>query len=70
MINRYPLLIFDWDGTLVDSIARIVESIHVAEAACDLAPQSDKAIRGIIGLSLSEAFCVLYPHVIDDGRLV
>jgi len=70
VINRYPLLIFDWDGTLADSIARIVESIHVAEAACDLAPQSDKAIRGIIGLSLSEAFCVLYPHVIDDGRLV
>ena len=26
----YQLLIFDWDGTLVDSIGRIVEAMHRA----------------------------------------
>ncbi|MDN5398214.1 MAG: HAD family hydrolase, partial [Pseudomonas sp.] len=26
----YKLLIFDWDGTLANSIGRIVESMHMA----------------------------------------
>ena len=33
----YQLLVFDWDGTLVDSIARIVESMRVAADSCALA---------------------------------
>ncbi|MDH5211055.1 MAG: HAD family hydrolase, partial [Betaproteobacteria bacterium] len=31
---RYSLIVFDWDGTLLDSAAGIVESIQ--EAARDL----------------------------------
>nr|WP_305127362.1 HAD-IA family hydrolase [Stutzerimonas zhaodongensis] len=68
-VSKYDLLIFDWDGTLVDSIGRIVESITVAASRCDLPILEGEAIRGIIGLGLPEAIAVLYPHI-NDVKLV
>ncbi|EIK53903.1 HAD superfamily hydrolase [Stutzerimonas stutzeri TS44] len=68
-MNRYELLIFDWDGTLVDSIGRIVESVRVAAHAFDLPPRDDASIKGIIGLALTDAISTLYPQV-DDPVLV
>jgi phosphoglycolate phosphatase len=64
-VNKYDLLIFDWDGTLVDSIGRIVESISVAAVNCDLPTLQESAIKGIIGLGLPEAIAALYPHLTD-----
>ncbi|MCO6057884.1 HAD-IA family hydrolase [Pseudomonas sp. MOB-449] len=61
----YQLLIFDWDGTLVDSIARIVESMRVAADAGGLPWRDDAAIKGIIGLGLPEAIATLYPEIED-----
>ncbi|MFC5696332.1 HAD-IA family hydrolase [Pseudomonas sp. GCM10022186] len=63
----YQLLIFDWDGTLVDSIARIVESMRVAADAGGLPWRDDTAIKGIIGLGLPEAIATLYPEI-DDAQ--
>ncbi len=68
-VNRYEVLIFDWDGTLVDSIGRIVESIRVAARSCDLPQRDDAAIKGIIGLALPEAIAVLYPEVSDVAQV-
>ena len=68
-MTDYRLLIFDWDGTLVDSIGRIVESMRVAAAACDLEPLGDSTIKGIIGLGLPEAIRTLYPDQHDAGLL-
>lgn len=59
----YRLLIFDWDGTLVDSIGRIVESMHRAADACGLPLLGDEAVKGIIGLGLPEAIQTLYPEL-------
>ena len=61
----YKLLIFDWDGTLVDSIGRIVEAMHQAADSCDLPRRSDEAVKGIIGLALPEAVRVLYPRLAE-----
>lgn len=69
MSKTYRVLIFDWDGTLVDSIGRIVESISVAADKCDLPPLDAVAIKGIIGLGLPEAVRTLYPHI-KDVRVV
>nr|WP_219853005.1 HAD-IA family hydrolase [Stutzerimonas stutzeri] len=69
LVNRYDLLIFDWDGTLVDSIGRIVESISVAAANCSLPALDEDIIKGIIGLGLPEAIAALYPHVTDVKRV-
>lgn len=67
MNNAIRLLIFDWDGTLVDSLARIVEAMQAAATQCQLAPQTTDAIHAIIGLSLEKAFERLYPDHPDNG---
>ncbi|MGH8351907.1 MAG: HAD-IA family hydrolase [Pseudomonas sp.] len=68
-MRDYQLLIFDWDGTLVDSIARIVDSMRLAAAACELPWRSDAAIKGIIGLGLPEAIRTLYPELLEPARV-
>lgn len=59
----YKLLIFDWDGTLVDSIARIVTAMHQAADLCGVPRRSDEAVKGIIGLALPQAITTLYPEL-------
>ena len=59
----YQLLIFDWDGTLVDSIGRIVEAMHRAADVAGVPRCSDVAVRGIIGLELGVAIRTLYPEL-------
>lgn len=66
-VRDYRVLIFDWDGTLVDSIQRIVDSMRLAAEACQLPWRDDAAIRGIIGLGLPEAIQSLYPDVDDSA---
>lgn len=63
MKKAYELLIFDWDGTLADSIGRIVESMNAAAVRAGEAQSSDDAIKSIIGLALDEAIHTLYPHL-------
>lgn len=65
----YKLLIFDWDGTLANSIGRIVESMHAASIRSGYAPCTDHAVKGIIGLGLPEAIRTLYPEI-SDAELV
>ena len=62
----YKLLIFDWDGTLCDSIGRIVEAMHMASTRSGYELCSDLAVKGIIGLGLPEAIRTLYPEIADD----
>lgn len=50
-----PLIIFDWDGTLMDSIGRIVSSMRACATKLDLPVPSEQAVRDIIGLSLLPA---------------
>ncbi len=58
----YELLIFDWDGTLIDSAAHIVNCIHLVHNNVGLDVRSDLEIRNIIGLGLEEAFQALHPQ--------
>jgi phosphoglycolate phosphatase len=64
-VPDYELLIFDWDGTLVDSIGRIVESMHWAADSCELARCNDAQVKGIIGLGLPEAIASLHPELVE-----
>ncbi len=57
------LLIFDWDGTLVDSVAFIAESMRTAASAEGLPVPSVDAARNIVGLGLNEAIKTLYPQI-------
>ena len=62
------LVIFDVDGTLVDSQAEIVGAMGEAFAAEALPAPSRGAILSIIGLSLPEGFRVLCPDGGDGLR--
>lgn len=64
---KYRLLIFDWDGTLMDSADRIVECFQSAIALTDLSPRTNDQIKHIIGLGLNEAMMALYPEA-DQPR--
>jgi len=61
MPKRFDLLVFDWDGTLMDSAGTIVSSIQNACRALDLPVPSDAASRHVIGLGLQEALEMLVP---------
>ncbi|WP_354625599.1 HAD-IIIA family hydrolase [Psychromonas sp. MME2] len=66
---KYSLLIFDWDGTLMDSLDKIVASMQRAAIQVDVAAPSNEAIRHIIGLSLNHAMDKLFPEQSKQTRL-
>ncbi|MEY8263070.1 MAG: HAD-IA family hydrolase [Bermanella sp.] len=67
---KYKAVIFDWDGTLVDSAQKIVESMQEAAQEHQLSSRNDFEIRQIIGLGLPEAIMQLWPQLTpDDARL-
>lgn len=66
MSSRYELVIFDWDGTLMNSVERIVASVQYAAASCGLPVLPFDASKQIIGLSLERAIAQLYPQVEPD----
>lgn len=55
------LLIFDWDGTLMDSIGHITASLAGACSDLDIKAPSEDAMRNIIGLGMREAVFTLFP---------
>lgn len=55
------LVIFDWDGTLVDSRGVIVATMQTAMAEEGLEPLPGEEIQQIIGLGLDEALRTLLP---------
>ncbi|WP_304638416.1 HAD-IA family hydrolase [Pseudomonas sp.] len=61
------LLIFDWDGTLSDSVGRIVQTMQYAADAVGLAVPGEQAVRDIIGLGLPEAIAALFPELEDPA---
>jgi phosphoglycolate phosphatase len=56
------LVIFDWDGTISDSVARIVSSMQRAAVELDMAVPSYLEVQEIIGLGLTEAAFRLFPQ--------
>ena len=62
-MKRYPLLVFDWDGTLVDSIERIVSSLQFASKKTLNADISAAQAKDVIGLGLIEAVEKLHPEL-------
>ncbi len=63
MSRNYDLIIFDWDGTLVDSIDWIVQCIQNAAKECQCEVPEGDDIRDIIGLSIENAARQLFPGI-------
>jgi len=58
----FKLLVFDWDGTLIDSQGRIIASFQLAIADLGMEKRSSDQIRDIIGLGLEQAIATLFPQ--------
>ncbi|MDX2349143.1 MAG: HAD-IA family hydrolase [Porticoccus sp.] len=63
------LLIFDWDGTLCDSLSRIALCIRCAAEEVGLPPPPEHEAREIVGLGLVEALETLFPGIHMDQIL-
>jgi phosphoglycolate phosphatase len=60
-MSQYELIVFDWDGTLMDSTSHITVCMQAAIEQLSLPPKSDDDVKHIIGLGLNEAVQTLYP---------
>ena len=67
MSRRYSLLVFDWDGTLMDSAATIVESLQEACRDLGLPVPAEERARHIIGMGLHDAMRYVLPFL-DAGE--
>lgn len=63
MAKRYDLIVFDWDGTLMDSTMVIATSIQSACRDLGLPVPSDEAARHVIGMGLVQAL----QHAVPDA---
>jgi phosphoglycolate phosphatase len=61
MIPRYEMLVFDWDGTLIDSPSTIVHCIQSACRDLGLEVPHETAASHVIGLGLSDALAYVAP---------
>lgn len=59
-MRSFDLVIFDWDGTLMDSIARIVSSMQHAAQLADVSVPSAERVKTIIGQSLATGVDALF----------
>ncbi|MEA1988665.1 MAG: HAD hydrolase-like protein, partial [Pseudomonadota bacterium] len=62
-LKKYKAVIFDWDGTLMNSEARIVDAIQIAAKETGLPVLPYDESKQIIGLSLEKAILGLYPEL-------
>ena len=67
MRKKFDLIVFDWDGTLVDSANAIVFSIQGAARDLGVTEPSNEEARYVIGLGLSEAIEHLFPGLTSQN---
>jgi len=66
MTKNYDLIVFDWDGTVMDSTAVISGSIQAACRDVGLPVPSDETARHVIGMGLKEALQYAVPEASGD----
>jgi len=68
MSKRYDLIVFDWDGTVMDSTAVIAGSIQAACRDLGLNVPADETARHVIGLGLDQALRYAVPDMPEAMR--
>lgn len=64
-LQHKSLIIFDWDGTLMDSIGLIIDAMQYASSRQNISI-TDEQVKSVIGISLVDIFNILfkdYPHL-------
>jgi len=63
ILPSYKIVIFDWDGTVMDSVSKIVDCMQAAFSDACVSTPSAEAVKEIIGLGLSDAIYQLHPDI-------
>ena len=63
MPRRFDLIVFDWDGTIVDSTAMIARCIQRAAADLGLTVPTIEQASHVIGLGLHDALARAVPEL-------
>ena len=61
--KQFDLIVFDWDGTLMDSTSTIVKCIQAAARDLGLPAPHDETASHVIGLGLHEAMQAAMPNI-------
>ena len=65
---NYDLVVFDWDGTLMDSTRIIARSLQKACADVGIAIPSDEDALFVIGLNMQDSFARVAPGLDREGQ--
>ncbi len=60
------LLVFDWDGTLADSVGKILACKQWLASQYGLAPPSETTVRAVLGLDFGKAMSLCFPEASQD----
>ncbi|MEP7154319.1 MAG: HAD-IA family hydrolase [Betaproteobacteria bacterium] len=66
---RYELVVFDWDGTIMDSTGLIADCIQLAARDMKLPVPSLEQAKSIIGLGINDSVGRLFPQLESDARV-
>ncbi len=66
MAKRFELLVFDWDGTVLDSTRAIVQAMQAACRDLGLPEPDEQCARQVIGLGLGDALRLVAPGLSVD----
>lgn len=66
--NRFSHVIFDWDGTLMDSTGRIVSAMQATAKNLSIDVPSEETVKSIIGLSMQAVLDKVFPEACDVTR--
>ena len=67
-LKEYKFIIFDWDGTLMDSTARIVSCMQKTAEVIGYEIPSVEQVKGIIGLSMDAVIERIFPEAGEEHR--
>lgn len=66
--DKFDLIIFDWDGTLVDSIDWIVHCLQTAAITQGLKAPDEQSTKNTIGLCIQNAMSTLFPGISHETQ--
>ncbi len=66
MLDRFDAIVFDWDGTLIDSTGTITAAIRNAAADLGLPDPGPQRASQVIGLGLSQALSIAVPELVAE----
>jgi phosphoglycolate phosphatase len=67
--KQYTFVIFDWDGTLMDSTARIISCMQTTAKLAMLPIPTDAQVKSIIGLSMDTVLEIIFPTASKEEKI-